>query len=294
MVWPAAVTPFNDRGRIDYVSLARLFAFFEAAGCTGVVLGGTTGEGPSLSAVEKRDLIRESVRLRGSLQVILGSATNSLDEAIWLSKRAVEFGATGLLAAPPSFFRGASAGLRDWYLALMEGGPSPVVVYHHPAFVGVSLGLDDWADLLAHENCLGVKASSGYDDLLSLLPSLAPGKMLLMGNEADLGAALSLGWSGTISAVANVIPHWLVQVVREHPDPHKLAFLEPVLAAIRSGVMPGNLKSVLTEWGILERADVRLPLTCAGDAGLGELIHARLGMSRKNLGLPRPVDTSDA
>lgn len=289
MVWPAAVTPFDDRGRIDFVSLARLLAFFEAAGCTGVVLGGTTGEGPSLSAVEKRDLVRESVRLRGSLQVMLGSATNSLDEAIWLSKRADEFEATGLLAAPPSFFRGASAGLRDWYLALMDRGPCPVMVYHHPALVGVSLALDDWAVLLSHENCAGVKASSGYDQLLPLLPALAPGKMLLMGNESDLGVALGHGWSGTISAVANVVPHWLVQVVREHPNGTKLALLDPIFAAIRAGVMPGNLKSVLAHWGILSGANVRLPLVGCGDAGLAELIHARLGMSRENLGLPRPA-----
>src|SRR5688572_23691682 len=92
-VYPAAVTPFDEKGRVDMAGMARLLAWFEANGCVGAVLAGTNGEGPSLSATEKRDLIQHAVPLRGKLDLVLGIATPSLDEAIWLTRRAEEAGA---------------------------------------------------------------------------------------------------------------------------------------------------------------------------------------------------------
>src|SRR5438270_11988307 len=108
-VYPAAVTPFDAKGRVDMVSVAKLLAWFEAGGCAGAVLAGTNGEGPSLSPVEKRDLLRDAKRSipsppapsppegRGGLDLILGIATSSSDEALWLCKQATALGATAAL-----------------------------------------------------------------------------------------------------------------------------------------------------------------------------------------------------
>src|SRR5690242_18708589 len=99
-VYPAAVTPFRADGSIDEVSLARLLAYFEAAGCQGVVLAGTNGEGPSLSAFEKRDLLRAAQAAKGGLLTVLGIATPSLTEALWLSQQAGKSGADAILLMP--------------------------------------------------------------------------------------------------------------------------------------------------------------------------------------------------
>ena len=83
-VYPAAVTPMDSKQGVDEASLAKLLAWFEAAGCQGVVLAGTNGEGPSLSATEKRELIACAAGMRGKLELILGIATPSIEEAVWL------------------------------------------------------------------------------------------------------------------------------------------------------------------------------------------------------------------
>src|SRR5436305_4424299 len=107
-IYPAAVTPFDEKGRVDILCVARLLAWFEAAGCKGAVLAGTNGEGPSLSATEKRDLIREAIPLRGKLDIILGIATSSLEEAVWSCNQAQNAGAVAALVMPPSYFREAT------------------------------------------------------------------------------------------------------------------------------------------------------------------------------------------
>ncbi|MBL8047171.1 MAG: dihydrodipicolinate synthase family protein [Chthonomonas sp.] len=295
MIWPAAVTPFDDRGRIDFVSLARLLAFFEAAGCDGVVLAGTNGEGPSLAAVEKRDLLRESVRLRGKLKVILGLGTNSLVEAVWLTKRAEEFGATAALALPPSFFPPtAGTGLRDWYLQLMDQSPVPILVYHHPAMVRHELSPEHLAEVAQHPLFAGIKASSGFDVGLATWPGVFPDKLLLMGDESRLVDALAAGWSGSISGCANLIPHWLVATERDFvEDPEagrrKLELLRPVMAAMRQAGMPSVLKGVLAGWRILDNPAVRVPLEARDHESVRQLLEDQLGMSAANLGLPRPL-----
>src|SRR5690349_2804546 len=92
-VYPASVTPMLSDGQVDMPSVARILAHFKAAGCKGAVLAGTNGEGPSLSAVEKRDLIRIAVPIFPELKVVAGIATPSLDEAIWLASQAHKAGA---------------------------------------------------------------------------------------------------------------------------------------------------------------------------------------------------------
>src|SRR4051812_1946026 len=102
-IYPAAVTPFDEKGRVDILCVARLLAWFESNGCKGAVLAGTNGEGPSLSPVEKRDLLRDAMPLRGTLDLILGIATSSSDEAIWLCKQAGAVGAKAILLMPPYY-----------------------------------------------------------------------------------------------------------------------------------------------------------------------------------------------
>src|SRR5690349_13881865 len=130
-LYPASVTPFDSEGQIDLPSLAKLLAYFEASGCRGVVLAGTNGEGPSLSAVEKRDLIREAMPTRGRLDVILGVATPSLEEAVWLNNQAAKAGAIASLVMPPGYFREASEeGVEGWFMQVLDRSKLPIIVYN--------------------------------------------------------------------------------------------------------------------------------------------------------------------
>ncbi len=262
----AAVTPLDAKGKVDLLSVARLLAWLEAAGCQGAVLGGTNGEGPSLSPVEKRDLLHGAMPLRGKLDLMLGIATPSSDEAAWLCKQAGACGAAGVLVMPPSYFREAEErGIEAWFAELLERSPVPVVLYNFPQRTGFTLAPTMLSRLAGLPQMAGVKDSSGERANLDAYAQALPGKRLFVGNETLLLDALRAGWSGTISGAANVVPDWLSTICREFgTDPEsaevKHALLLPALEAIRRAPQPAVHKSLLHRTGVLERPDVRLPL----------------------------------
>lgn len=293
-VYPAAVTPFDEKGRIDVVSSTKLMAWFEAAGCEGVVLAGTNGEGPSLSAVEKRDRVRD---VKSPLRRILGIATPSLDEAIWLTKRAAEFEAVAALVMPPGYFRSAGeTGITDWFLRLLDASPIPILAYHYPKMTGIPLSEAIVRRIADHPRLIGLKDSSGEPANLPLYKELLPKHVLFVGDETLLWDALGAGWSGTISGAANLVPEWLVRIVREffanerESAKTKFELLLPVLQTIRRGPQPALNKGVLCHWNVIESGRMRSPLEPADS----ETVSATTEVIRERIGLPatlRRLDT---
>lgn len=292
-VLPACVTPFSDDGSVDEVSLARLLAYFEACGCSGAVVAGTNGEGPSLSAVEKRDLVRVAVKVAPELRIVLGIATPSLTEATWLAQQAGKAGAAGVLVMAPGYFRTASdKGVIAWFLEVAEASSVPVIAYNFPKFTGFTFSSDVVRALAKHPNIQGFKDSSGDRENLSMFRFMAPEASLLVGDETLLLEALKAGWQGTISGAGNLIPQWLVQVVNDFEleksgTETKFETALPVIEAIRYGIQPAVNKAVLTQWGILDRGDVRLPLLPEHGEELAETIDRRLGLHRENIAIPK-------
>lgn len=276
-VYPASVTPFDDRGRIDLPAVARLLAYFRSEGCQGVVLAGTNGEGPSLSAVEKRDLVKAAVPLAADLAVILGIATPSLEEAVWLSRQAADAGAAAVLLMPPGFFRDASeAGIEAWFRTVMDRSPLPVLVYNFPQRAGVRLEAELIARLADHPQFLGLKDSSGEAANLASYAGAAKGKSMFVGDETLLADAMAAGWSGTISGAANCLSRWFAAALRDWPEDResamaKLELVRPALSALRALPQPMAHKVILRDRGVLPNARVRLPLEELDEARLGEL-----------------------
>ena len=267
-VYPAAVTPFGVKGEIDIPAVARMMAWFKAGGTTGVVLAGTNGEGPSLSAIEKRDFVKAAVSLSDGLDVILGVATPSLDEAKWLCKQTHNAGAKAVLLMPPGYFREVSEeGVAKWFEAVLDSSPSPILIYNFPKRTGLALSPELMARLARHDRMVGLKDSSGeVDNVAAYAQALeGTGKLLFVGAETLLITTLQHGWSGTISGAANVIPGWLSQIVAEwkinsESAEAKFKLILPTLEAIRSCPQPGANKLMLLELGVLPSAEVRLPL----------------------------------
>jgi 4-hydroxy-tetrahydrodipicolinate synthase len=285
-VYPAAVTPFDERGRIDLTAVARLLAHFRAEGCQGVVVAGTNGEGPSLSAVEKRDLVKAAVPLAEGMPVVAGIATPSLEEAAWLARQAGDAGAAAVLLMPPGFFREATeAGIEAWFRAVMDRSPIPVLLYNFPQRTGLALDPDLVRRLADHPKFLGVKDSSGEAANLSAYAQAAPEGRLFVGAETLLADAMAAGWSGTISGAANSIGRWLAAALADwDTEPEsartKLEMIRPALLALRSVPAPAVHKIVLRDRGVLPNAHVRLPLLPIDEAGLTEVREALNGLYR--------------
>jgi dihydrodipicolinate synthase/N-acetylneuraminate lyase len=259
-LYPAAVTPFTESGEIDYVSLLKLLSWFKANESTGVVLAGTNGEGPSLSAVEKRDLVREAVRLT-DLPIILGIATPSLEEAVWLSEQARKSGAVGVLVMPPAYFREVpEVNIQLWFEALARRTSAPIFLYNFPNRTGITLSADLVAELAKVDNIVGLKDSSGERGNLESYRQAFPSGSLFVGDERLIPEALAQGWSGSISGAANVLPLWLSRAAQ--PGGSAASALIPnILDQVRASGQPMAHKAILKSLGVIGSDAVRLPLT---------------------------------
>jgi 4-hydroxy-tetrahydrodipicolinate synthase len=266
LVYSAAVTPFLSDGRVDDVSVVKLLAWFKANGCDGVILGGTTGEGPSLGTYEKRDLIRRAAENSLGMSLVLGTATQSLVEALWLCHQAREVQAEAVLVTPPSFYReSGQEGLVDWFSRLLDKSRIPVLLYNFPQRTMVEFAPETVALLAKHENMLGLKDSSGNSKNLLDYAQAAPGKRLFVGDETLLVDALAHGWSGTVCGAANVLGIWIKGVdedFKRSPDAAraKLQLSMAPLLALRSAPQPLTHKRILHRLGIISSSAVRSPL----------------------------------
>ncbi len=289
-VYPAAVTPFNAKDQIDYEGLAKLLAWFEANGCQGAVLAGTNGEGPSLSAVEKRDMVLKAKDLKGKLDIILGVATPSLDEAIWLCKQAANAECKAVLLMAPYYFRDANEeGIKDWFLKVLDKSPTDIIVYNFPQKTGIAIKKELLKELAQHPKCIGVKDSSGNKDNLKDYRKAVPeGKLVFVGNETLLFEALQTGWTGTISGAANCIPMHLSQVVKQYIEGKKESAEErfklclPAIEALRSQPQPAMNKAILHLWKVLPEPNLRLPLTPTNQDEIdktAQLLKQKLGLA---------------
>jgi 4-hydroxy-tetrahydrodipicolinate synthase len=265
-VLPAAVTPFSENGQIDLAGVARRMAWFGAHGCAGVVLAGTNGEGASLSAVEKRDMVRTAVSVAAGMPVILGVATASLDEAVWSCESARKAGAVAALVMPPAFFREATEeGISGWFERLLSETTLPILLYNFPRRTGFTFSPELVARLCSHDGVAGVKDSSGNADNIGVFAQAAAGKSLYNGDESLMLRSLEAGWSGAISGAANLLAPWLVPIFadwfadRESAET-KFAYVLPTIRALRESPQPAANKWLLERLGHIDRATPRLPL----------------------------------
>jgi 4-hydroxy-tetrahydrodipicolinate synthase len=271
-VLPASVTPLLPNGDVDHVGVVRLLAHFKTSGCSGVVLAGTNGEGPSLSAVEKRDLVKGAVNALEGFPIVLGVATSSLDEAIWSCESARKVGAAGALVMAPGYFREASAdGIAQWFEALASKTELPLLIYNFPQRNGIVIPAETIARLCRLDNVHGLKDSSGDLANVPSFAEAAKGKLLYTGAESILLECLSAGWSGTISGASNVLAGWLSQIVREWSTDResaetKYALIAKGLKALRSGAQPGLNKGVLHHMNLLDNPAPKLPLLPLAEA----------------------------
>jgi 4-hydroxy-tetrahydrodipicolinate synthase len=257
----ALVTPFLDDGSIDYPGLARQLAWHESEGMDGVVVGGTNGEGPSLSAVEKRDLVRCAVQHAGKLRVIAGLGTCSITEAVWLSEQAKKAGALASLVLPPFYFRGASeTGIRDWFFELLTASELPCILYNFPKMTGFTFSECVLDSLFARDNCVGIKDSSGDAQLLQLFLGVAKkhGKSAVVGDERLLLECLHGGGAGTISGLANSFPRLVSRLYSERSEVLQELVAE-ACGALKKHPQPAVHKFVLGLKG-LPTGRLRLPL----------------------------------
>jgi 4-hydroxy-tetrahydrodipicolinate synthase len=136
----AIVTPFRDDGQIDWQAWARLLDWHVSSGTSGVVVGGTTGESPTLSDAELSELTqRARAQVGNRLQIIVGCGTNSTAGTVERVRQFSALAPDGLLLVTPAYNRPSQEGLYRHYEAAAQASSVPVILYNVPSRTAVDL-----------------------------------------------------------------------------------------------------------------------------------------------------------
>lgn len=216
-------TPFDTvTGDIAPVALRENLRRYVDAGVDGLLLFGSTGEGALLDADEMERLTafaREVVP--AGIPLLVGSSAESTRATIRLTRALAAAGADATLIHPPAYFGVSlsSAAMADYFRAVADEVPIPVLVYHMPKYTKVTLEPGLMAELVRHPNILGFKDSSGdVKRFADYTQACDDGCRMFVGNGTLLYTALELGGAGGILAVADLLPEQCVELVRAFRD----------------------------------------------------------------------------
>ena len=213
-VFAAAVTPLKPDLSPDLDGLADLVQFLANRGCHGILLMGTTGEGPSFSIKERLAVFQAASDIRQSLPGLLllaGTGIPSLEETVGLTQAVFEMGYDGVVVLPPYYYRKATdEGLYTWFSQVLDKAvPSDgaLLAYHIPPLSGINLSLDLLARLKdSYPQFRGIKDSSGDPEFARALGArFGRDLTVLNGNDRLFNLALQSKASGCITAMANLL-----------------------------------------------------------------------------------------
>ncbi len=209
-------TPFDERDQVDAARLKAALSRWIASPLTGFVMLGTSGESGLL---DDRECDRVIDLARGAVPrsrpLVAGTGRESTQATIRATTRAADLGVDAVLVRTPSFFKSRMTGeaLYDYYRAVADAAPVPVVLYNFSAATGVNLAPDTVARLADHPNIVGIKESgSDIAQICDLVALMSPGFHVLAGSASTFHAALSAGVAGGILALAGLLPDACVRL----------------------------------------------------------------------------------
>lgn len=211
--YTALVTPFRD-GHVDYQALESLVERQIAAGVSGIVPVGTTGESPTLTMEEHSDVIRfvaETANRR--CQIIAGTGGNSTEEAIWLTKSVAEMPVDATLQVTPYYNKPSGEGLYRHFLAVAECTRLPIVLYNVPGRAGKEIPLDVVGRLASHPQVAAIKEAAGSVERVNAIRNMCD-LTVLSGDDSLALPMMSVGATGVISVLSNVAPEAFVEMCR--------------------------------------------------------------------------------
>lgn len=251
-IYAAALTPMHADLACNVQELARHCLDLIQRGCQGVVLFGTTGEGPSFSLKERVKALGKVIEQGIDPQkIILANGASAIPESIELARASLRWNNAAFLAAPPSFFKNVSEeGIIAYYREIIERVADPsfrLIVYHIPQFTGVPITLNIVKSLHREfpDTVIGIKETEGNLEFAKQIIEALPNLHVFVGNEKNIIEAASLGASGSICGMANLYPERICSLYQQGkkalcPNPREMdAFFEamrdyPFIAAFKA------------------------------------------------------------
>jgi 4-hydroxy-tetrahydrodipicolinate synthase len=216
----AVVTPFDQDGQIDFEMYAKLLDWHIEQGTDAILTCGTTGEAATMNDSEHKSVMKFAVdHVAGRVPVIAGTGSNDTAYAIQLSQYAESVGADGLLVVAPYYNKSTQEGMIAHFTAIADAVNTPIILYNVPGRTGINIAASTVAVLAAHPNICGVKEASGNITQCADIARLCPDDFQMWsGNDDMIVPLLSLGGSGVISVVANIMPKETSELVHAYLD----------------------------------------------------------------------------
>ena len=274
----AIITPFNENG-VDYEKFAKLIEWQIEEGIDSLIVGGTTGEGSTLTDEEHREIIKFAVeQTKGRVPIIAGTGSNDTDYAVDLTKFAGEVGADAALVVTPYYNKATQKGLIKMYEVIADASSIPLILYNVPSRTGVAIEPKTLAVLADHPNICGLKEANGNISKIVEEFSLVGDKIdIYSGNDDQVIPVLAMGGKGVISVLSNVLPKETSNMCKLFFDGkvkeaagEQLRMLN-LINALFSEVNPIPVKAAMAAMGYCEDS-LRLPLTPMEDATRAVLI----------------------
>ena len=264
----ALVTPFKGDGSVDFDSLGNLINFVIEDGVQYVVTMGTTGETPTLSREEKREIIEftfSAVNTR--VPVVVGVGGNNTRLLVSDLEYFPLEKATAILSASPYYNKPSQEGIFQHYKALAEATPKPIILYNVPGRTGSNIAAATTVRLASEiDNIAGIKEASGNMQQCMQILRDRPQEFMVVSGDDDLAMAqIACGMDGVISVAANCFPKDFSDMIQAalEGDFHRARVLNNVLlkgyGLLFAENNPAGVKAFLSELGIIEN-NLRLPL----------------------------------
>lgn len=203
----AMVTPFTEAGDVDYARARELAKALLKSGSDGLVIGGTTGEAPSMSDDELLQLfseVKDAIGEDGA--VIAGTTNNNTRGSIALSKEAEKAGVDALLLTVPAYNKPTMGGLYQHFTAIADAVSIPGILYNVPSRTALNMDAATTLRLAEVPNIVGVKeASSDPDQIAYVIKDSPDGFKVWSGNDNEIFATMSTGGYGIVSVAGNII-----------------------------------------------------------------------------------------
>ncbi|HTB86948.1 MAG TPA: 4-hydroxy-tetrahydrodipicolinate synthase [Steroidobacteraceae bacterium] len=263
----AIVTPMTADGALDWPAWDRLLDFHLREGSDGVVVAGTTGESPALSAAEVEELTRRAVaRCRDKLKVIVGAGSNATDSTVARTRALSRLGVDAVMLVTPYYNKPPQEGLFKHFAAAADASAVPIILYNVPSRTAVDLLPSTIARLARHPRIVAIKeATASVSRAREIVSTCPPEFVLLSGDDATAMELMGAGARGVISVTANVAPRRMHEACKAAISGDLVAArtIDASLQALHKDLFveanPIPVKWAVARMGIIGNA-IRLPL----------------------------------
>jgi 4-hydroxy-tetrahydrodipicolinate synthase len=263
----AMVTPFDNKGHIDFGKTTQLINHLIENGTDSIVVAGTTGESPTLSKEEKVALFQHVVKVVDKrIPVIAGTGSNDTYASVELTKKAESLGVDAVMLVAPYYNKPNQEGLYQHFKTIAESTNLPVMIYNIPGRAVVNISPETVVRLSSIPNIVAVKEASGDLNAMSHIIANTPEDFLLYsGDDGITVPVLSIGGVGVVSVASHVMGNEMQEMVGaflngDYATSAKLhQKLLPVMQGLFAAPSPAPVKTALQLKG-LDVGSVRLPL----------------------------------